>query len=651
MPIVTIDYETYYTREYSLSRMTTAEYILDPRFQTIMCSVAEGNNPPDVFIGHDMVAARFDKIDWSKTALLAHHTRFDGAIAAWHYGVKPAMYLDTLSMARATTHPTLGKSSLAAVSDYLGLPPKGTEVVAAMGMRLEDFRPAELDAYASYCKRDNTNCRMIFDRLRPVFCGTELQLIDLIIRMYALPQVKLNPGVLTQYLAQIKAEKEAALARISHIGKDVLASNPQFAALLESYGVQVPVKLSPTTGKPTYALARNDRAFKELCEDDTQPIEVQAILSARLSTKSTIEETRTQKLLDQSLSVVPLHAQAVHGPGAAPIPLKYYGAKSGRLSGDDGTNWQNFKRASLIREAVEAPPGMRIVHRDASQIEARMVAWLAGCKHLVEAFRAGRDVYSEFASTVYSRMITKADTKERFVGKTGILGLGYGCGAPKFRHMLFIGNGGVSVQVTEEEALRIVRHYRSAYPEIPELWKRGGNLLTQIMAISRPIKPGLGVKLRQSIVAAQVGSLEHSWVRAVTPGHDSIWFPNGLCIAYPNIRQERTPTNDIELVYDGPNKQRYRIYGPKAIENISQALSRIVVTDIAVRIFHLTKIHPFLSTHDSLDYCVPVGDVQWWDEVLEEEFAKVPDWAEGLPLASEGGFGRTLMRAEKKENQ
>src|SRR5579863_453451 len=209
MTIVTVDFETYYSKEYSLSKMSQIDYILSPLFQTIMASVKVGEAPVEAFVGHERVARRLAEVDWSTTALLSHNTRFDGAIMAWHYGHVPKVYLDTLSMARATTHSVLGKSSLAAVSDYLGLPPKGDEVVKAIGWRLEDFPPDALQRYVAYCMRDTENCYEIFKRLRPCFNATELYLIDIVLRMFILPQVQLNPDELAAHLGEVKAERAA----------------------------------------------------------------------------------------------------------------------------------------------------------------------------------------------------------------------------------------------------------------------------------------------------------------------------------------------------------------------------------------------------------------------------------------------------------
>ena len=396
------------------------------------------------------------------------------------------------------------------------------------------------------------------------------------------------------------------------------------------------MKVSPATGDMIPALAKNDREFKELCEDTEQPIVVQALLAARLAAKSTIEETRTARLLKLSLLRWPDGST-----GWAPVPLKYSAARTHRLGGDDLSNWQNLKRGSRIRAAIEAPPGYRIVHRDASQIEARMVAWLAGCTLLLAAFAdPKRDVYAEFATSVYGFPVDKnTHPGPRFVGKTGVLQLNYGAGPPKFRHALFIGNGGMSMKIELDESKRIVYHYRRLYKEVPELWEIGAWIINAVVSNS-----GRSAPLPY-----------HPAPPATMPfkiGYDSVWLPNGMCLSYPELQYRRDAgTGELEAFYKNAYGSWVKLYGAKFIENWSQALSRIIITDAAERIYDDTGYHPFLSAHDSLSYCVPESEVAWWDQRLEYEFSIVPSWATRLPLASEGGWGVNLLAAEKRINQ
>jgi DNA polymerase len=275
-----------------------------------------------------------------------------------------------------------------------------------------------------------------------------------------------------------------------------------------------------------------------------------------------------------------------------------------------------------------------VVHRDASQIEARTVAWLAGCTALTQAFREGRDIYAEFASKFYRRVVTRADIKERFTGKTSILSLGYGCGHVRFRHALFIGQGGVSVVLSMNEAHDLVQFYRDTFHEIPALWRRADGMLRDMMR-----EPGERV-------------LEFDPLPVVKYATDVIWLPNGLSIQYPHLRwRYEESTGKPEIYYDAPQAGTKKLYGAKMIENICQALARIVVTDTALRVYHQTGFRPFMGTYDSWDYLIPEREVGWFDTLLAHEFTISPSWAPTLPLASEGGWGRTLLEAERGVNQ
>lgn len=625
--IVSGDFETYYDKDYSLSKMSEVEYILDPRFEVIMLSLKIDNGMSKVYVGQRDINTALSKLYWDNVAWLSHNTRFDGSILAWRFGYVPKLYLDTLSMARAVTHWWIGKSSLKAMSEFLKLPPKGDEVVRALGKRLADFTMLDLAAYAAYCNRDNDNAYDIFQALRSHVPTPELRVIDMVLRMFILPQVYLEPELIEEHLNEVRAEKTRALNQVAGIPKDRFSSNQKFAELLTHYGVVVPTKVSSSTGEDIPALARGDWDFKELCADTSQPAIVQALLATRMSVKSTIDETRAEGLLRLAQTTWP-----TQGNGWATVPLKYSGARTHRLSGDGGLNFQNLRRASTLKKSLHAPPGYRINHRDASQIEARMTAWMSGCATLIEAFDQGRDVYSEFATIVYGRLITREDTLERFVGKTGILGLGYGCGPPRFRHMLFIGAGGVSLKVELREAETIVYTYRSEYPEIPELWDKFNDLLWD-MVKERACSPTLLARV------------------PIDPVREALFLPNDLCIHYPGLNYIYSSSNRREICYDDPYGGTRKLYGAKVVENVSQALARIVVTDIALRIHATTGYYPWLSTHDSLDYCVPVSEAEDMDRELAQEFARRPSWAVDLPLASEGGWGETLFDAERGMNQ
>jgi len=419
MSFVTLDFETYYAKDYSLTRLTTEEYIQDKRFEVIGVGIKIDDGETKWFAGnHKEIKLQLDKIDWANSALLCHNTQFDGAILAWHFGIVPQHYFDTLCMARAI-HGVDAGGSLAALVERYKLGKKGTEVVNALGKRRKDFSDEELDRYGEYCINDVELTFKLFNTfMLDYFPQSELELIDMTLRMYTQPVLCVDDALLTQRLEEVTEEKRALLESLqSKLGcteieevRKKLASNPQFAAVLKEFGVEPPMKTSPTTGKETFALAKNDEGFIELLEHDNPFIP--QLCAVRLGTKSTLEESRIERFI----------GIGSRNRGRLPIPLKYYGAHTGRWAGADSVNFQNLpsrdKKKKTLKNSVVAPKGHVVINCDSSQIEARVLAWLAGQKDVTDQFAKGDDVYSIFATKIYKKPISKENPVERFVGKT-----------------------------------------------------------------------------------------------------------------------------------------------------------------------------------------------------------------------------------------
>ena len=320
MDIVTIDFETYYDRDYSLSKMTTESYIRDKRFQVIGMAV-KVNDTPTRWYESDEVRGFLNSVDFSDKFILAHNTAFDGAILSWHYNIKPKFWLDTMSMARPKHGMTIG-CSLNALSKCYKLGEKGTEVLNALGKRLGDFTSEELKQYGQYCINDVELTYKLWTKLSKNYPATELRVIDQTIKMYTEPEIEIDTDLLADHYEKIRADKQKLVDTLttktsgSQLEK-VLMSNPMFAKLLEKLGVEPPKKLSIRTGEPTFAFAKTDKEFTKLTEHPN--LLVQQLVSARLGMKSTIEETRTDNLLK------------VAERGKLPIMLNYYGAHTGRL--------------------------------------------------------------------------------------------------------------------------------------------------------------------------------------------------------------------------------------------------------------------------------------------------------------------------------
>jgi DNA polymerase len=604
MQILTLDFETFYDREFSLSKMTTEEYVRSELFETIGVAVQLGTYKPEWFSGTHKETAKFlQQFDWDNSVVIAHNAMFDMSILSWRYGIRPKKIADTLSMARAI-HGTEVGGSLAALAAYYGLGEKGTEVVNALGKRRIDFSDEDLSRYGNYCINDVDLTFQLFCRLANGFPLSELNLIDLTIRMFTEPVLKLDVDVLKEHLADVQAVKAALLDTIDE-GKDMLMSNPQFAELLRGHGVEPPTKISVTTGKETYAFSKTDEAFKELLEHKNPA--VQALVTARLGVKSTIEETRTQRFIE------------IAARGSLPIPLRYYAAHTGRWGGDDKVNMQNLPRTSPLKRAIIAPEGHVVIDSDSSQIEARTLAWLAGQNDLVEAFDRGEDVYKIMASSIYGKPIDEIVKAERFVGKMTILGAGYGMGAMKFRAQL----KNFGVVLSEEECMRIIRVYRETYPMIPRLWQQAGEALKAILG-DRTAPLG-----REGVLLVE--------------GTKGIRLPNGLYIKYPNLRWMETQENGRpKFVYDSKRGRAVvpsYIYGGKAVENVCQALARIAIGE---QMLLIAKKHRVVMTvHDAIACVVPTAKADEAQKFVEAAMRMRPKWAPDLPLDCESGVGQS----------
>ena len=601
MKIFCLDFETYYSQTFSLSKMTTEEYVRSPEFETIGVAVCEQGGDPLWFSGTKADTKKFlDSFELDKHLVVAHNAMFDMAILSWQFDIRPKGIADTLSMARAI-HGTEVGVSLKALAEHYELGVKGTEVLSALGKRRIDFNTQDLAQYGEYCKNDVILTMGLFAELSAGFPPIELRLIDLTIRMFSEPSLWLDGNILHDHLGGIR-ERKAELTKI--YPKEDLMSNDKFAVLLSNFNIELPRKISPATGKEAWAFAKTDEGFKELLEHENE--NVQILATARLGMKSTIEETRTERFID------------IAQRGLFPIPLRYYAAHTGRWGGDDKVNLQNLPRGSTLKDAIMAPPGHVVVDSDSSQIEARTLAWLAEQNDLVDAFERGEDVYKIMATSIYGKAQEEISKDERFVGKTTILGAGYGMGAQKFKAQLKTFN----VEVSDEETAHIIKVYRETYDWIPALWRKAGLALDAMLA-------------NQTTTLGRDGIL-------IVEGAKGIRLPNGLYVKYPNLRKMRNEQGKDEYVYDtkkGKAVVPSRIYGGKVIENVCQALARIIIGEQMLQVAKKYKV--VMTVHDAIACVIPEQEAETGQEYVEMCMRMRPKWAQDLPLSCESGMGKS----------
>lgn len=604
MDLITLDFETYYDRDFSLSKITTEEYVRSDLFEVIGVGVKVNNGGTEWASGkhEDVKEWLRGSFNWDNAMVLAHNTMFDGAILSWRFGIRPRVWLDTLCMGRALHGVEVG-GSLKALAERYNLGEKGTEVLNALGKRRKDFTDEELSRYGDYCINDVELTYKLFNRMVRKFPKQELRVIDLTLRMFVEPKLELDLPLLEQHLAETKAKKESLLTG-SGVEKEELMSNQKFAELLKSFGVEPPTKISLTTGKETLALAKNDEAFVALASHPD--VRVQTLVAARLGTKSTLEETRTQRFID------------IAKRGTLPVPIRYYAAHTGRWGGDDKINMQNLpsrgENANKLKNAILAPEGHVIIDADSSQIEARVLAWLAGQDDLVEAFAQGKDVYKKMAAAIYGKSEDEITKPERFMGKTTVLGAGYGMGAAKFQAQLKT----YGVEVELDECRRIIDVYRRTNDAIVRLWRQAQNALINMSRGD----------------AAQLG---RTGVLEIIPVESAIKLPSGLLMRYDDLRFDQGEKG-VEFHYQ-TRKGRTRIYGGKVIENVCQAIARCIIAEQMLRI---AKKYPVVMTvHDAIASVVPEREAQEAQAFVEECMRWTPDWAKGLPVNCESGKGRS----------
>ena len=649
--IISIDFETRWDKnDYTLSKMTTEEYIRDKRFKAFGACIREyGSEAVTQWYRGDELPRILGTYDWSKTAILAHNAQFDVSILGWRYGVHPCFIFDTLSMARALRGVEVGNSLAKLAADF-GLPEKGRAVHSTDG--LQEIN-AELEAeLAEYCKHDVYLCERIFERLVEGYPKSELRLIDMTLKMYTRPVLELDQKMLIEALSEESQKREGLLAKLG-VDESDLASNPKFAVLLESLGVVAPTKVSKTTGKPALALAKNDAMFQALLNGDNE--DVSLLCEARLKVKSTTERTRAQRFLDISQR------------GKLPVPLSYYGAKSGRWTASKGSaiNMQNLKRGSFLRKAIMAPEGHQLLVGDLSQIEPRVLAWLADYDDLLGIFRSGQDAYAQFGAQMFGvpGMTKDSHPDLRQSAKSALLGCGYGLGWASFASQLLVGFlGAPPVRYSKDFAkkLGVTQEYVQRFTdwednvrkmqEIPHT-STERELLIHCVAAKKIIDiyratahPVVSFwDMCSKLLVSSLAGGEEVVYKCLTFRKDEIELPNGMKLLYPNLRQVTDKeTRQKNWVY---GEDATKLYAGKITNNVTQALARIVMTDGMLR----TSKKYFVAgtVHDEQIVVVPDDEVDAAKTWVLAQMTVEPKYMPGVPLAVEGGAHRRYGLAKK----
>lgn len=606
--LLTIDFETYWSADYTLKKLSTEEYVRSPEFQAFGAAVKYGD-APSMWLDAAALPGFLARVPWADTAVLCQHAHFDGLILSHHFGVRPALWLCTLSMARMAL--PRQRHSLAELAHHFGLPAKGEAVGLTKGLRV--LAPDVYRQLAAYACHDADLARAIFTRLLPSIPLAELVVIDRTIRLFVEPRLRLDVPRARKLLAGVIRGKRSALRRLG-VTKEQLSSTDKFAALLdERFGIEVEQKAGKpkADGTPRWlpALAKTDLFMKGLLEHEHP--DVQALAALRLQVKSTLEETRLYRLL------------GMEKRGPLCVYLNFAGAHTMRWSGGDKMNWQNFPRGSELRRCIKAPPGHVLVVADKSQIEARMLNTLAEQWDAVDLFANG-DPYCAMASDVYGRPISKKENlQERHLGKVLVLGCGYGMGGPKLRATLRVGAlGGSPMIVDLDTAKAYVAKYRMRHPKVVDFWGQAETAIQLLHA--RAERQPWGPMI-----------IDRGYIRHAA---------SGVALDYTGLVREegewRMRNRKGDLMRNQLD-QPIRLYGGLMTENVVQWLSRMNLAEdiVAMREAGVLDRWPLaMTTHDEIVLVAPERDADECLKTAIEFMTRRPSWLPQLPLAAEGGY-------------
>lgn len=437
---------------------------------------------------------------------------------------------------------------------------------------------------------------------------SELPVVDITVRMFTEPALVGDIQVLRE-VWEDERDRKATLLETLGVGAGDLQSADRFADLLRAFDCEPETK--PGKSGPIYAFARTDAFMRDLLENEDDTL--RTLAEARLAVKSTINQSVAERLGYMSLR------------GALAIYLNYCGTHVTLWSGGDGINYQNFKRGGRLRHSLAAPPGYLVGKADQSQVQCRLVNYIARETRVLDKFRAGDDPYIEIASQAYGHPVYKASKddprylemfQKRGTGKQLELSCGFGCGAKSIVATSFKGMYGVPVKIDLETGERWKHLYRSTHPRVVNLWAAGDIVL-------------------QKMHAGEV----FEWLEGIIKfeGHYIIG-PNGCWMHLAGLTWDKD-WNSFKFMHA---KGRWRrIWGGSLVQIIVQFLASALVRAAMVRIKNM-GLKIVMQEHDAVGVLIlDDANSSVTLDAVRNEMRRVPDWAPDLPLDADASIGPT----------
>lgn len=682
MRTVFLDFETFYADKYTLRTLSMEEYVRNAQFEPHLLGIAYNIGEVEMVEEPYIWTALQDyQVNASDTLTFIQNAKFDAFIASQYYNVPICNPICTRAMMRWTGVARLTRESLEAQCRFFNVGEKGTFIADMKGKHLSELTPREKEQYIAYCKGDVEQLRTIANRMLPYMTADALRFIIMTTKMYTEPVFRLDSEHLSQYYDKLSSDYVSAQKKLQHLFNfptteaflKAIRSKKSFCELLESVGGSVPMKMSEKKSETARkklesllpdpdaqakldnqeylvwepALAKNDLGFMELMQSENA--DVAALATARAENNSSISMSRCKTFME------------IGRRGTLPVALEAFQAHTGRYAAgsadeiqSDRTNIQNLSKRTgdkTLRKCVLPPDGYSIVACDSSQIEARMLAWLANEQWLLAAFREGTDPYCHMAADVYGESYetihdwTKGahahdpdadkDLKARYktyrnVGKTAVLQLGYYAGAGRFG--LYLRQQGLMLAETEEEhnkeAQRIVKVYRKKNAAIKAFWGICSTVLTMLMCGNGYFGGPLGRTLYYDS--------NHNVFGHSCPG---IKLPDGYWLLYPGLHMELVESRPVamyETIRKG-KKIKNKLHSGIICNNITQGLAFALMRWQALLI---NKRYPIrVNIHDSWGVICRKGEEEECMAYMMECMRTLPEWAVGLPVDCEAEIG------------
>lgn len=658
--VLVIDFETYFDEEYSLKDVTTVEFIADPRFEVVSVAYTQMNTAYP-FADYE-AATHFGSdeeevgeeirylqglygMNFERATVVIANAKFDATVLAKKYGIYCPHVIDVIGLARAIN--SRQKHGIETLAKQHGLIEKGdTSQFKGATFRTRFKKPKGrgnkapvqapkitdelLEALRAYNVNDNLREWELFTILLPMLSNpkVELRLMRHTLDLYLKPVLRCDFAEGERLAAAMQARLDSLIPE--GMTPDDISGNISFekalAEALTAAGDDPQQYMKHGKLKQAFAIAKDDPEREQL---EKHPDErVRKLMAARGGIKSWPNHiTRVRSIM----------AAAKACDGLMPVPLRYCGAHTGRWSGDDGLNLQNLSKQGdpllvAIRGLLVAPEGYTLVIVDASQIEARVLAWIAGQDDLVAAFERNADPYIALASKMFGFKVRKPKRKGNFIeavearmesarnfGKIGVLGCGYGMGA---KRAVDYAATVYKVVMDEQTATKLVDLYRAENPAITAFWTDTQKAFAFTAKYRKPCELPRGLRF---------DPYQETGV--------TIALPNGRELHYGDVRivydtRGRGGGDQIEL-FNGLTKDYEPIWGGHLTENIVQAISRDVLAEAMLRLED-RGWHVCYHCHDEVMLAVPIDQGKTVYNIAVEEMSRTPSWATGLPLGAEG---------------